>query len=963
MISLSIQPVSIIDQEGRQWIDIHGESPRVMHGHLRAIQLPDKTLLDEAPVALDSGRFHQRVFLRAPQEDISRVRWEFLDSSENLFWHGETAWPKPRKWTFHIVISSHTDIGLHNSQYLQRFNASCFIDQAAALCDKTATMDDAVRYRYCMEGDWFWENYGADRGKEAARQIVRKYIKNGLMGVFAGHSGNTLQTFGREELQRITTIRDKLAREWGIHCSTLSMIDMNGMPWAMVAPFAKAGYRNILFSPNQWNPLPSTIWLCDGNVSSFEWNPEASGGGARIDFRLGSALPRIFWWEAPDGQDRLLVSSGGKYSNSGWLFGLENGKDTPRHILIRISCALAANLPQLESSVPYDTWILPFYRDDQAPDDSLITQLDTWNRAYAWPRFQTVGDPDAPFEELRRRWGDSIPVVRGEITGGWWQLAASVADVQSRKYEADRRLPEAEALCRLAAARSPDFAYPSESFDRAWDALICNDEHSYGCSGYQGRRVFETWLQHYAWIDQALYTARRHAMQALAVLSKEESSGQAANDFFVFNATPHLRTEIAMLPDGSAALIKKLPPFSGRHLQRRDFKPAETTDAILRLPPMLDTRHFLVKFAPDGGISSLFDKQLGHELLDTSSPWGAGTLVYTHDNHKSFSTPQQSVFTVVHEIYGWRVVAHSEWTETAADVRQVYFFPDHAKRVEFDFRLEHVRDMVNTKRYFRFLYAAFPVNVPQSRRLVHSNGITMEYARDVTGHGTDTYMAARDWACAENTSWGVALAMRDSQLIEFDHIHPDKTDCGAPGDGSAMFAYLANDWLQMHVAGGSHLHFRFRFALMPYAGNHLNANIAAETEGFNSPLYLFDAQNHHEQQDPNADFAPAYTGLVDAPCAIHGEKDGQLYLLWGKSQFPSLHHYEIHRSNEAGFTPSDATLVATVESGPYCIERFEDCNLGIHSCYYYRIRAIAADGSHGPFSDEFSAWTREPLSE
>ncbi|MBQ1667551.1 MAG: hypothetical protein II063_06200, partial [Prevotella sp.] len=117
-----------------------------------------------------------------------------------------------------------------------------------------------------------------------------------------------------------------------------------------------------------------------------------------------------------------------------------------------------------------------------------------------------------------------------------------------------------------------------------------------------------------------------------------------------------------------------------------------------------------------------------------------------------------------------------------------------------------------------------------------------------TGHGTDTYMAARDWACAENDSWGVALAMRDSQLIEFDHIHPDKTDVGDAGEGSAMFAYLANDWLQMHVAGGSHLNFRFRFALLPYAGSHQEANINAATTCFNSPLYLFDRQNHQEME-------------------------------------------------------------------------------------------------------------------
>ncbi|MBO4526326.1 MAG: hypothetical protein J5743_01780, partial [Victivallales bacterium] len=166
MITLSIRPVSIVTHDGRQWLDIHGESSRVMHGCFRAVRLPEETMLDEASIALDSGHFHQRVFMRAPQEDLPHVRWEFWNKDGNLLWHDEGSWPKPRHWTIHIVIASHTDIGLHNSQYIQRFNASRFIDEAAKLCDETSAKDEAIRYRYCMEGDWFWENYGADRGKE-----------------------------------------------------------------------------------------------------------------------------------------------------------------------------------------------------------------------------------------------------------------------------------------------------------------------------------------------------------------------------------------------------------------------------------------------------------------------------------------------------------------------------------------------------------------------------------------------------------------------------------------------------------------------------------------------------------------------------------------------------------------------------------------------------------------------------
>ena len=78
-------------------------------------------------------------------------------------------------------------------------------------------------------------------------------------------------------------------------------------------------------------------------------------------------------------------------------------------------------------------------------------------------------------------------------------------------------------------------------------------------------------------------------------------------------------------------------------------------------------------------------------------------------------------------------------------------------------------------------------------------------------------MNARDWCCAENAQFGVGLIQPDSALVEFDRIHPDKTDYGEPGEGSAMYVYLANDWLQMHAWGGDDMNFRFRFAIASYA--------------------------------------------------------------------------------------------------------------------------------------------------
>ena len=80
------------------------------------------------------------------------------------------------------MVSSHTDIGLHNSQYIQRFNSSKFIDDAIKLCDETDDREENDKYRYTMEGTWFWNNYGMDRGEDVAKAVVSEYIKTGKIG-------------------------------------------------------------------------------------------------------------------------------------------------------------------------------------------------------------------------------------------------------------------------------------------------------------------------------------------------------------------------------------------------------------------------------------------------------------------------------------------------------------------------------------------------------------------------------------------------------------------------------------------------------------------------------------------------------------------------------------------------------------------------------------------------------------
>lgn len=830
---LKIKPTSMIDRQGMQRIDVWLENPVPFHGMVRVWW--EGKVICSTSIAASSGKNHCVVML--PEPDVDRyVQWQLCDSGGRIIDMVSALWPKPRHWKLYFVVSSHTDIGLHNSQYIQRFNSCRFIERAMKLCDATENRKEENRYHYVMEGTWFWENYARDHGKVAARRIVDNYIHSKKLGLCVGIAGNHTQVFGLEEMCRAAQELRRTRETWSIQSHTLSMIDNNGLSWGMVQPFAEAGYRNILFAPNQWNPLESTVWHMDGDVQGAIWNPEAGGGGSRIDMRFNSALPRLFYWESADAQHRLLVWSGGNYGFGGSVFGLmPDSQPSPLQLRKMEECT-ARQLSMMEEKYPYDLWLTACYNDDQAPEMGLTDCIAEWNARWAWPRFSTVGDIDDPFEELRSRFDAEIPIIRGELAGGWYQHPLSTAELLADKFRADRLLPVAETLSALACLSDPSHLYPAEDFNRAWNALLWNDEHSYGTSGYQGRRVYETWMQHRAWIEEATHIARTEIHAAMQAIGRKIPAHSPS--ILVFNSTAQVRSEWVSLPDGRSAWVEQIPSVGYKVLPETAFLGSHDEIIDVQEPPTIENQWYRLALRPDGSIHSIFDKELGKELVDPSSRWGANSFVYTRDNHKNYFSPKSARFSVCKSAAGICVTIVSSESASRAAITTKLTLSNHEKSIQIDNQLDHVHDLFNNNRYYRYAYFAFPFLLAEARRFCHLNGCVAEYGVDVTGHGTDTYMAANEWCCAEDGEIGIGMVQLDSLLVEFDHIHPDKTDFGNPGSGAGMYFYLANDWLQMHVSGGDELNFHFRYAITSYRGTYRSAGLPEFAERCANPLLV-----------------------------------------------------------------------------------------------------------------------------
>ena len=260
-------------------------------------------------------------------------------------------------------------------------------------------------------------------------------------------------------------------------------------------------------------------------------------------------------------------------------------------------------------------------------------------------------------------------------------------------------------------------------------------------------------------------------------------------------------------------------------------------------PPLIENRFYRLEFTENGAIGEIFDKQLQRSILDAASPYHANEFVFTEDNHRSFASPGRAVFTV--ETSAEEIIVRAEMAEpvSGAAIVQTVRLPnwENALISAMNFPMSVVCQPQPLLPLWLVCVSVFGGGCEAHRPF---EWIKASPGLDQTGHGTDTYLAGREWSCVENGKYGVALLQLDSHLVEFGRIHPDKTDYGHPESGSAIFSYICNDWLQMHTPGGSHVNFVFRYTIVSYPGDHIAANVARMAERLANPLLSVRVQAH-----------------------------------------------------------------------------------------------------------------------
>ena len=357
------------------------------------------------------------------------------------------AWlvPQPR-YEIHLAMMSHTDIGYTNIQPVVKERHLRTLDDVIARCEADST------FRWTIETVWQLEQYELGRPKERFEKLIG-LIRSGRIGISPIYSNPYTGWVSNEEFYRAFDAMERYRREYGISTSAAVYNDTPGMSWIVPQALNAHGVNFLATGIN-----------------------EVYGG-----YALQQALPKAFQWEGPGG-GRLLTYRNEAY-NEGQFLGLEKGLSATEYKLWERLNRLRAQ------GSDYDLVLAIHTFGDNGPIPlNAGPNVLLWNRKYTYPRF-VISTIEQFGEAFAPRYGDEVPVLRGDWTSSWDVLYQGEASRMLRERWSQNNLPSAEKAATIAWMLDPKHEPMTDRVDKAYRNLLHFSGHGSGLEyGYSSPR-------------------------------------------------------------------------------------------------------------------------------------------------------------------------------------------------------------------------------------------------------------------------------------------------------------------------------------------------------------------------------------------------------------------------------------------------------------------------------------------
>jgi hypothetical protein len=749
-----------------------------------------------------------------PMPTLVTVRSGGCDSAARF-----TAQPE-RRWKVFVGPSTHTDIGYTDFQ--ERVYARHNENTDAALRASAAMPG----FRWNLEVGYQAELY-RDRGEAAHRSLLRA-IREGRIGLGALYLNMLTGLCSGEELARAVTFVQELAQEAGGAALAANLTDVPTAVGTLPMLLTQSGVRYFADGAN--------------DVIPFAW------GGRRMD-------QAPYWWEGLDGS-RVLAITTRTYAQAGTVGMMDD--------VATMEQRLPGWLRQIgRQGYPCDAaYVYGAFSDNQPMTAKYAETAAAWNTRWEYPRI-IVGRVDDFFRHVEKTAGKRLPVVRGDLGVVWEDGAASSALETAVVRRAKARLEAAERWHALAAAMSPQHRFPVGDIHRAWDQVLLFDEHTWGAADSvtnpDGEQTRHQWAVKAGFAQEAerlsagLLASSLEAVQSVGMARRAPSPALT-----VFNELSWPRDIVASMPasgaEGGLRVVEVGEPstsiacwrtadrvqFVARRVPGLGWRSYRLARGIVPSAPAIlhqggdrwswETPDFGLRIDPaTGALSSLYDKALRTEWVQSHSPYGLNQFIYVvggggvKTTDRSASIPAMAVSThtyaEVEVIANGPVQAAIRITRTGEGTppADTVLVLGPGRRIEFRNVLHKAATLGKEAGCFAF---PFRLTAPGAgRAFVELPYGTMEVERDQAPGGCRDWYATNSYAAVSDGRRSATLATPHAPMLTFNDIFRGRLQEHVGSINGSVFAYVFNNsWGTNYKASqGGDMVFSFALDLRPGA--------------------------------------------------------------------------------------------------------------------------------------------------
>lgn len=734
--------------------------------------------------------------------------------------------------TLYFIHHSHTDVGYsHLQSEVERIHTQNIYD-ALEMIEKTRNLPEEARFKYNVEALWDVENF-MRKATPQDKQLFVKAVKEGDIGLSAMY-GNILTGLSQpEELYHYTEYAKKLEKEYGLKINSAMMSDVPGFAWSLVPALTASGVKYFSSGPNY---LGKTNPYLGDRVGNFVKN----WGDKPV------------WWQSPSGKEKILFWTAGRGYSSwhgihpGGVF--ENGQRKIAEYLDDLT----------KTNYPYDMvqWRYNIVSDNGPIDPSISKFVDEWNKKYISPKI-VLSTNEKMFEVFEKKYGDQLPIVKGDISPHWEDGAMSTAREEGINRNSSLKLQQ---LTTLYSMLNPT-QYNSQSFYEAWRNVILFHEHTWGAFN-------SITAPDLPFVKDQWQVKKQFSTDGSSLTNKLEAdllkpiTNPASKTIAVFNTSSWLRSGAVIIPGTS--LGNAVQDASGHTAPLQKLQDGTMVFIAKDVPPLGSANYIIIKAKvssakpfsvtnnsiSNGKVAVTWDHKTGSitQFTDNNNINYAG--IFNNQGLNSYwyvpgSDPkeaQSNMNVQIKVLENGPVMSKISLISEAPGAnkleRILTLFADSD-----EVGLENIVDKkpIRTKESVHF---GFPFNAEFKNITVDAGYGIMRYLTDQLPGSNMDYWYSRRWVDASFGQKGMQWMVLEAPLIEatemidermvIDNSHKKWKDKGAPGTTN-WFSYAMNNYWHTNYKADQEGPVHYRYALRPH-GSFDSVDNEKYASAFTQPL-------------------------------------------------------------------------------------------------------------------------------